>query len=273
MIVIKMFLTYTGGVLGAFCSHAYPHASSDASALLPRGLKGADLVLYSVLHALGVEVDVLPVMIGCGNKDINRIEMDSSDYYESDRHISTDEDDYSDGKHRWGYESDHNLNSGEDHDNVVDDEHGNDSEGNGPELNITSGGNHDNDVSDNNTNDSEGYESDHNINSDEDDDNDSNEIKWYNSHLTNPDRNNEVQGNSGKSSRRKNRKKADDDGSLTYYDPGQKVRIGKSLNPHVAAQTYVDQWFRDVSISYPSHLIYADYILLFYASALPRHIS
>ena len=62
-------VTLTGGVLGSFCSHAYPHASSDVSVLLPGGLKGADLVLYSVLHSLGVEVEVLPVVIGHGYKE------------------------------------------------------------------------------------------------------------------------------------------------------------------------------------------------------------
>ncbi|OKO99838.1 hypothetical protein PENSUB_8055 [Penicillium subrubescens] len=74
----------TGGVLGAFCSHAYPHASEDASALLPRGLKGADLVLYSVLHSLGIEVDVLPVMIGHGYLDIEDDWWDSDEYTETD---------------------------------------------------------------------------------------------------------------------------------------------------------------------------------------------
>lgn len=62
-------VTLTGGVLGSFCSHAYPHASSNVSVLLPGGLKGADLVLYSVLHSLGVEVEVLPVVIGHGYKE------------------------------------------------------------------------------------------------------------------------------------------------------------------------------------------------------------
>ncbi|KAI9926316.1 hypothetical protein MW887_004080 [Aspergillus wentii] len=51
-----------GGVLGFYCSHAYPHTSEVAELQLPRGLKGADLVLYSVLKSLGIEVNVLPVL-------------------------------------------------------------------------------------------------------------------------------------------------------------------------------------------------------------------
>ncbi|OJJ97431.1 hypothetical protein ASPACDRAFT_123315 [Aspergillus aculeatus ATCC 16872] len=51
-----------GGVLGVFCSHAYAHTSNDAHVRLPRALKGADLVVYSVLKSLGAEVSVLPVL-------------------------------------------------------------------------------------------------------------------------------------------------------------------------------------------------------------------
>ncbi|PYH85821.1 hypothetical protein BO82DRAFT_326637 [Aspergillus uvarum CBS 121591] len=51
-----------GGVLGMFCFHAYAHTSNDAHVRLPRALKGADLVVYSVLKSLGAEVSVLPVL-------------------------------------------------------------------------------------------------------------------------------------------------------------------------------------------------------------------
>ncbi|PYI31355.1 hypothetical protein BP00DRAFT_446636 [Aspergillus indologenus CBS 114.80] len=51
-----------GGVLAMFCSHAYAHTSNDAHVRLPRALKGADLVVYSVLNSLGAEVCVLPVL-------------------------------------------------------------------------------------------------------------------------------------------------------------------------------------------------------------------
>ncbi|RJE22355.1 hypothetical protein PHISCL_05297 [Aspergillus sclerotialis] len=51
-----------GGVLGIFCSHAYPHNTDLAHIKLPRALKGADLVLYSVFKSLGIEVEVLPVL-------------------------------------------------------------------------------------------------------------------------------------------------------------------------------------------------------------------
>jgi len=52
-----------GGVCGIFCSHTYPHTSNHARQYLPRGLKGADLVVYTALHSFGFQVDVLPVMI------------------------------------------------------------------------------------------------------------------------------------------------------------------------------------------------------------------
>lgn len=55
-------LILTGGILGVHCSHAYPHASSQAQELLPRGLKGADLAVYSVLMSLGIDAHVLPVL-------------------------------------------------------------------------------------------------------------------------------------------------------------------------------------------------------------------
>ncbi|RAL14764.1 2OG-Fe(II) oxygenase [Aspergillus homomorphus CBS 101889] len=58
-----------GGVLGMFCSHAYAHASDDADARLPRALKGADLVVYSVLKLLGAQVNVLPILRRDGTAD------------------------------------------------------------------------------------------------------------------------------------------------------------------------------------------------------------
>ncbi|KAJ5248401.1 hypothetical protein N7524_012361 [Penicillium chrysogenum] len=60
LLVEPGFMT-DGGALGFFCSHAYPHASDEAPMLLPRALKGSDLVLYSVFKSLGIQIDVLPV--------------------------------------------------------------------------------------------------------------------------------------------------------------------------------------------------------------------
>ncbi|KAJ9302233.1 hypothetical protein DTO271G3_1099 [Paecilomyces variotii] len=51
-----------GGVLGFFCSYAYPHTARYANEALPRSLKGSDLVLYSVLKSLGIGVKVVPVL-------------------------------------------------------------------------------------------------------------------------------------------------------------------------------------------------------------------
>ncbi|KAJ5659036.1 hypothetical protein N7507_005487 [Penicillium longicatenatum] len=52
-----------GGVLGIFCSHAYPHTASNVENLLPQGLKGGDMTVYAALRSLGVNVNVLPVII------------------------------------------------------------------------------------------------------------------------------------------------------------------------------------------------------------------
>ncbi|KAL4739206.1 hypothetical protein BDV11DRAFT_170239 [Aspergillus similis] len=51
-----------GGVLGTFCSHAYARSSNLAELQLPRALKGADLVLYSVFKSLNLDVEVLPIL-------------------------------------------------------------------------------------------------------------------------------------------------------------------------------------------------------------------
>ncbi|OOQ86806.1 hypothetical protein PEBR_19672 [Penicillium brasilianum] len=51
-----------GGILGVHCSHAYPHASSQAQELLPKGLKGVDLAVYSVFKSLGIDTHILPVL-------------------------------------------------------------------------------------------------------------------------------------------------------------------------------------------------------------------
>ncbi|KAF7527554.1 hypothetical protein PCG10_002517 [Penicillium crustosum] len=49
-----------GGAFGFYYSHAYPHTSDEAPMLLPRALKGADLVLYSVFKSLGIYINVVP---------------------------------------------------------------------------------------------------------------------------------------------------------------------------------------------------------------------
>ncbi|KAL4969935.1 2OG-Fe(II) oxygenase [Aspergillus stella-maris] len=56
-----------GGVLGLFCSHAYPHTSKHASSQLPRSLKGSDLVLYSVFASLGMNPTILPILENNGD--------------------------------------------------------------------------------------------------------------------------------------------------------------------------------------------------------------
>ncbi|KAL3490029.1 hypothetical protein BJX62DRAFT_238483 [Aspergillus germanicus] len=53
-----------GGILGFGCSHAYAHSSDLADTHLPRALKGADLVIYSVLLSLEIKLSILPVLDG-----------------------------------------------------------------------------------------------------------------------------------------------------------------------------------------------------------------
>ena len=53
-----------GGLLGFYCLHAYPHSTKtprDAQ-LFPSVLKGVDLLLYSLLRALDLKVDIRPVL-------------------------------------------------------------------------------------------------------------------------------------------------------------------------------------------------------------------
>jgi hypothetical protein len=97
-LVDAALLTDIGGVLGSFCTHAYPHTADNATTLLPRGLKGADLVLYSVFDSLGIEVEMLPVIIGSGENDYyygsssNDDGSSSNDYSSSnDKHGSDDD--------------------------------------------------------------------------------------------------------------------------------------------------------------------------------------
>ena len=59
----NLSLISLGGVLGIYCSHAYPHSVEEANLLLPRGLKGSDLVVYAVLKSFGMTVEILPVII------------------------------------------------------------------------------------------------------------------------------------------------------------------------------------------------------------------
>ncbi|KAJ5698904.1 hypothetical protein N7462_000909 [Penicillium macrosclerotiorum] len=72
-----------GGVLGIYCSHAYPHSSKYVEELIPRGLKGVDLVSYSILRSLGMEVHVLPVLSSSSfDEDCNEEEAEdqTTDY-------------------------------------------------------------------------------------------------------------------------------------------------------------------------------------------------
>lgn len=51
-----------GALLGFFCSHQYAHTQCSPSVRVPRSLKGVDMAIYAVFRALGLQVEILPVM-------------------------------------------------------------------------------------------------------------------------------------------------------------------------------------------------------------------
>ncbi|KAI0595483.1 hypothetical protein F4775DRAFT_569220, partial [Biscogniauxia sp. FL1348] len=51
-----------GGYIGIYCTHAYPHNSEQGRKSLPGILKGADMAVYTVFHALGLQVKVKTVL-------------------------------------------------------------------------------------------------------------------------------------------------------------------------------------------------------------------
>ena len=57
-----MLNLFLGGVLGFCCTHQYAHTNSSSAIRIPRVLKGMDMALYAVFRALGLRLDVLPVL-------------------------------------------------------------------------------------------------------------------------------------------------------------------------------------------------------------------
>ena len=54
--------TDLGAVLGFFCSHEYAHAHDDPQWRVPRSLKGVDMAIYAVFRALGLQIEILPIL-------------------------------------------------------------------------------------------------------------------------------------------------------------------------------------------------------------------
>ena len=54
--------THEGGTMGFYCSHAYAHTHRNTESLMPFALKGIDATLFSVFHALGMNVTVRPIL-------------------------------------------------------------------------------------------------------------------------------------------------------------------------------------------------------------------
>jgi hypothetical protein len=52
----------SGGILGFYCNHAYPHANEELGLELPMALKGVDLLVYAICRSLGLETKVRPIL-------------------------------------------------------------------------------------------------------------------------------------------------------------------------------------------------------------------
>jgi hypothetical protein len=67
---LTRFSLFSGGIIGCYCHHWYPHAaeSPKEAPMFPSILKGSDLFLYCVFVALGLEVEIRPVLT-CGDED------------------------------------------------------------------------------------------------------------------------------------------------------------------------------------------------------------
>ena len=53
----------TGGVLGIYCSHDYPHASSTVNQRLPGTMKGLDALIWTTCEMLNLPIVALPVFL------------------------------------------------------------------------------------------------------------------------------------------------------------------------------------------------------------------
>lgn len=49
-------------MLGKYCSHAYAHSTAEGIDALPRVLKGIDMVVLTVFHALGMIAFIRPIL-------------------------------------------------------------------------------------------------------------------------------------------------------------------------------------------------------------------
>jgi hypothetical protein len=62
-----------GGILGFYCSHAYPHSNTKLRKELPVALKGVDLLIFTVCRSLGLQTKARPI-----------IEFDKHDNFDAD---------------------------------------------------------------------------------------------------------------------------------------------------------------------------------------------
>ena len=51
-----------GRILGFFCHHDYAHSQESERKSIPGAFKGVDLAVFSVFHALGLNVGVHPII-------------------------------------------------------------------------------------------------------------------------------------------------------------------------------------------------------------------
>ncbi|KAI2473118.1 hypothetical protein F4781DRAFT_380618 [Annulohypoxylon bovei var. microspora] len=78
-----------GGYIGVHCAHAYPHTTQVGRRSLPGILKGADMALYTVFHALGLHVRVKTVLDRNKVDEINEWDSDSYSDYEHEHEASS----------------------------------------------------------------------------------------------------------------------------------------------------------------------------------------
>ena len=52
----------SGGILGFYCNHAYPHSHVTLRRELPMALKGVDLLVYAVCRSLGLKTKARPIL-------------------------------------------------------------------------------------------------------------------------------------------------------------------------------------------------------------------
>ncbi|KAJ4356849.1 uncharacterized protein N0V89_004886 [Didymosphaeria variabile] len=81
------------GNLGIFCQHAYAHSTEEGAKALPGILKGADMAVYSVFQALGLDISVRPIYDLKHNHMFDDYDPDKPDSWSDDGEVETEDED------------------------------------------------------------------------------------------------------------------------------------------------------------------------------------